>query len=63
MTQYYVFRPFDGLERYWTGGFTLAGEPERTIEKRKAKTFSSAREAYQAAGVFTPLQYWRVGRR
>ena len=57
--------------QYWTGNVTdektakgkIAKAPETTADIMCAAKFSTERAAYEAAGLYTRLAWWRVGRR
>ena len=50
-------------EAYWTGDITLTGIPAKSVDLRKAIGFQTAREAYNAAGATSRMDWWKVGSR
>ena len=66
-SKWVVFKPskYGGVfaEDYWTGEFTDQGNPAKSSKTHSARQFSSAREAYDIAGKFKRLNWWRVGER
>jgi hypothetical protein len=61
--KYVVFKRVDGCEQYWTGEFQKDGRAAKTIKVDKAMSFMGARAAYDHAGKFSSMRYWRVGQR
>ena len=71
MKKYVAYRKnranLDGV-KYWTGGFSEAGDPSGTVYIQNAFKFSSAGSGYLFAGSFGdeqgingPLDYWKIG--
>lgn len=64
MGSYVVYTRNKGpLEVYWTGEMHRYGVPVWTTSARRARRFTTAREAYDAAGSYRRLGWWRVGSR
>jgi len=65
--KYVLFKPkrYGGAfaETYWTGNFTEVGNAEQSTKTADAIQFNTAREAYEEAGRFKRLNWWKVGER
>ena len=64
--KYYIFKyhASRGAELYWTGNFSsVTDDPLASVNTKPAICFDSAREAYNVAGEYLRLQWWKVGKR
>ena len=64
--KYYIFKYMTsrGATVYWNGNFSATtGDPTSTVDTKRAACYTTAREAYNAAGEFKKLDWWKVGKR
>ena len=62
----YVVFSYDPIRRkevYWTGDLTPTGKAAVTQDIYDAMHFDSARKAYEEAGQYDIMNYWKVGSR